>query len=345
MNISLLISELSGLVGFRNSTIPKINDWVNTTNQTSDSGLIYNDGHNLVSINNMLETFEDKDININGFNTYLTNLSNSCIIDVCKKIVQERKLFKCQSVLYPYAQSFESTYDVSSGFVGIELLPAINDNILINISAITASFDSSITLPIKLINSETVTEIASQDIETIDKDAVRQRVNWDISLTKDRTGGTYFIGYNASGLSGAKPYKREYDLASYDYNYFNAEYKKIPYSGSKLDIRSHETIEQPYGLNIEYSVYTDYSMMLIRNKYLLARAVQLQMAERVIEQIFTSTRSNFTERQTKELRGIANFALEGSEAVPGIRRRLASEIKSVKKMFWPEPRIIRETLG
>jgi hypothetical protein len=49
INEALIKSELFGLVGFRNSIIPDY-DIVDSDNETSDSGLYFQDGFKLVTI-------------------------------------------------------------------------------------------------------------------------------------------------------------------------------------------------------------------------------------------------------------------------------------------------------
>jgi len=346
INEAIIIQELFGLVGFRDSTITGY-DIVDATNQESDSGLIFQDGYKLVTIKNIHETQEDVEISEVNFNTYLTNLQNSCIIDVCKKITNKKSGVIESNTLFPYEQTFENTENVSSGFIGIKIKPSLNERLLLKVNAITAAFDSAITLAVKLMNSETGTEIYTQDITTVDKQQVKQIVNWNISLNRSGiTGGSYYLGYYVSDLSGAKPYKRDYENASsfLPSSKFYMEFRNNTVTGTRINPDVFDGISEPYGLNIQYSVYTDWTQLLIENKYMLARAIQLQMAERVIEQVLTSTRSNIDERLTKDIRQLANFALEGSEAVPGIRRKLANEIRDVQRTLWPEPIIETMTL-
>lgn len=346
INESLIKTELSGLVGFKNSTISGYSV-VDADNQVSNSGLYFQEGHKLVTIKNIKDTLQDESITDGDFNTYLQEEQESCIIDVCNKVINGKSVFVESGTLFPYEQSFNNTIDPSTGFVGIQIKPSLNERILLKITAIIASFNEEITLPVKLFSSETGTELYSQDIITKALTGVKQAVNWTISLnTNTTTGGKYYLGYYTSDLGTALPYEREWESAS---SYipprsYYMEFQRNDLNGTRIDVESDDAINDPYGINIQYSVYTDWTQKIIENKHLFSRAIQLQMAERVIEQIFTSTRSNHDQRKTQELRTMSNYVLEGAEGRPGIRRRLADEIEDIRQTFWPEQSITTWTL-
>lgn len=347
INEALAINGLTGLVGFRNPTLSGY-AIVDAGNQASSSGLYFQDGYKLVTIKNIKDTQEDVSISDENFNVYLENLVKSAIVEIGHKITREKSKVLETKTLYPYEQDFEGTHDPGTGgFVGIKIRPSVNDRLLLKVNAISAAFDSAITLPIYLINSETGEAIYDQEITTAEATQVRQNVDWYISLNRSGLmGGSYYLGYYTSDLSGAKPYKRNYELASAytPSNNFYFEFRKNGLSGTRIVPDSYDAIEQPWGLNLNYSVYTDWTQKLIDNKYLLARALQLQVAEKVVEQILTSTRSNMQERLGKDIREIANFALEGNSTTWGLRRKLEKEINDLRRSFWPEPLIENGTL-
>lgn len=341
INEALLISEINGLVGLKNSSIPKYSI-VSTLNQTSDSGQYFNVGYPLVSIKNMHETQENENITNNQFNTYLQDLQKDALVKLCRKIINDKTKHIIDAVLFPNRQSFENKYTVPTGFVGMKIEPSCNEDILIKITALTASFDGGFALPIYLYNSETGTAIQTQSITCADKEAVRQKVNWSISLNQNRSGGNYYIGYFSSDASGYQPYKRDYDNANTEHNYFNAEYAVWDETANRISVSSDTAIEEPYGLNIEYTVYKDFTNKLIQNKYMLVEALRLQFAELMVDQILNSTRSSIDERILKEARNIANYNLDGSPS--SIRVRLEKEVKSIRKALWPEYKILSGTL-
>lgn len=346
INESLILSELFGLVGFRNPTITGYSI-VNSANQVSGSGLYFQDGHKLVTIKNIYDTQEDESINDENFNIYLQNEQKAAIIDVCNKIIRDKSIFVESGTLFPYEQTFENTIDPGTGFIGIKIKPTINERLLLKITAIIATFNDAITLPVYLYNSETGTQLYSQNITTIAKTAVKQRVNWAMSLnTNTTTGGSYYLGYKVSDIGAALPYKRDYEnsTAYIPSRNFYSEFRNNELNSGRINPDSYNALTDPYGLNIQYSVYTDWTQKLIENKNILARAIQLQMAERVIEQIFVSTRSNIDQRKTQEIRNMSNYILEGNEKAKGIRMKLNDEINNIRKSLWPEPPIQISTL-
>ena len=77
---------LFGGVGFRQPTLTGYNI-VDETNQGSTSGLYFGDSSELVTIKNIKDCQEDSDISDVNFNTLLTNMQKSVILDVCNKVI------------------------------------------------------------------------------------------------------------------------------------------------------------------------------------------------------------------------------------------------------------------
>ena len=208
----------------------------------------------------------------------------------------------------------------------------------------SVSFNGAAVIPIKLIHSESGTIVSTTNITSVDKEQVRTRTNLRISLNTGNIGGSYYLGYFTSEVA-LSPYKRVHEFASVysTPKCFNTEFGTWSLTGSRIDITDPIIEIEPFGLNISYHAETDYTQLIIENKYRITEAIMLKFAERVVELVLNSTRSNIKTRELDEqTRNLANLALDNPTS--GIRGRLAAEIKSLKKMFFPKPLVMKGTL-
>lgn len=345
INESIIKQELFGIVGF---TQPTISEYaiVDTDNLQASSGQRFEGASNLVSVKNIHVCQENKDITTDQFNTYLTSLQNQTIIDTVNKIINDKSKHLETNTLFPYEQDYQKTKTGLDGFVGIRIQPNLNEKCLIKINTIAITLDSAIELPVYLINSETGTALYTTTVTTIANQQASVNVDWNISLnintsTQNVLGGKYYLGYYTSDLGAAKPIERDYELAEFPIysNYFDVEFRVMGLNGTRINPNLDESIPEPYGLNMNYSVYVDYTDLIVKNKYKFARAIQLQMAEKVTDLILTSTRTNQVERLLGDnIRNIANYENKT------VFDKLNNEIKSIRNDLFRTKRITRRTL-
>ena len=354
-NESIVKSQLFGLVGWNQPTTTGY-DIVDAGNLVSSSGLKFDEGNSLVTIKNLKETQEDKDITDDEFNTYLDNLQNSCIIDVLIKVFSEKNESIENNTLFPYEQSFKNVHTTGSGFVGIQIKPSINKRITAKISNLSVSFNKAKTFKLYLINSQKPTKadaLAEIEVTTIVGQDVKYYItDFDIPLSGiNQTGGNYYLGYFESDLDGAKPYKRDWENSSSPIHsgendntpFIGISFYRMAVSGTTIDVTNRTSLADAYGINFEYQIYNDWTDLALQNKTLFARSIQLQMAAKVTEGIMFSTRSNLTQRLMDDnIRNIAGFALNDSTS--GIRTLLNKEIENIKHTFFPNHRIKVKTL-
>lgn len=98
----------------------------------------------------------------------------------------------------------------------------------------------------------------------------------------------------------------------------------------------------PLGLNLELISFKDHTQKILRKANLFDEAIGLTVTSMVIEEIVMSTRTNTEQRQTAEQASKLftdlnqAFATDTIPIMPGIKSRLAGEVKRLRATFFPE---------
>lgn len=342
-------SEIFGGVGWRQTTLSGY-PVIASPNTNASSGLYFQDGTSFVTIQNIYDCQQDSKISDPNFNTYLTQLQESCILEVCQKINNKESDFIQSTNLYPYEKSFSNTIEHSEKFVGFQIDRKKQINILGKINWIELTFDSVATFNIYLYNSNLPkTAIKTVSVTTVANESVIVSLNdWEIADNETFKGGTFYWGYFENDLNGAKAIKKDYELADLQVS-TKCHYVtpiSMDHSGLIIDITTVEEKSETYGLNFCIDTYNDYTELFIRNKNILFQAIQYQMAERVLNLVRTSIRSNVIERLNKDNINFIDFELYGNKeaGIVGITGKLNRVIDDIRKMFFYKSLISRRTL-
>lgn len=344
-----ITSEITGLVGWNQPTLADY-DIVDATNLASVSGLKFDQASSLISIKNIKEAQEDKDISDAEFNALLVRMQNDVILDVCNKVSLGESDHIQTNNLYPYEKTFSDVLSTDSKFVGFRIVPAKMNNIISRISAIEIAFNASSTFNIYLFNSNRSSAIQTQSVTASQNQSVIVNLGWIIGDSAAYKGGDFYIGYFEDDLSGAQPYSRNYELSTYKVEtcYYYVEPIKVTHSSNVLDVSTYQNQPDTGGLNIIIDVYNDYTELFVRNKNKLAFAVQMQMAEKVLDLIKNTTRENFEKRRTSQIAANINTELLGFQDQfifkEGIISKINRAILDLKKDFFPKRRITRNTI-
>lgn len=341
-------SALLGGVGFRQSPIAGY-AIVDDDNQISDSGLYYQDASNAVTIQNIKECQQNKDISDDDFNSYLTQLQESALITVCNEVVEKQSDFIQSNNIYPFEKTFTETQTKTGKFYGFRIRTENQVNLISRIPWIELSFSASETFNIYLFNSNRSAPIQTKEVTTSAGQSVIVDLGWYISDDTTYKGGDFYIGYFEDDIGLAEAYLKNYELSNNQKvtNCYELTPVTLDHTGTNIDISSRTDISDLPGMNIGFEIYNDYTELIIRNKNMFWRAIQLQMAEKVANLILTSVRSNRIERLTKQFIDSLRIELYGNRdfGILGIEGKLRRAISDLKKTFFYEPIISRRTLG
>lgn len=342
-------TSLLGGVGFRQSPITAY-AIVDAANQVSQSGLFYQDASTLVTVKNIKDAQQVISIADVDFNTYLQQLQEGAIIEVCRKVTASQADFIQEVNLYPYEKSFKNTITTRGKFVGFVFDPKRKAGILGRINFLEVCFNEAVTFDIHLFNSNKPNApIQTQSVDAIANEAVVIPMDWYIADDVSHKGGSFYVGYFEDDLGTAKAVKKDYDLAQLQVNTkcFYVRPISLDHTGTAIDVESVINESDTFGLNMGIGIYNDYTEIIIRNKNIFWSAIQLQMAEKVLSVLRTSTRLNGNNRTINVPIDDVNFDLFGNDKlkIQGIVTKLQREIESVIKMLFYVPRIRRRTLS
>lgn len=317
-------------------------DIVNNDNQTSLCNRWYNDDsfHPLCRIDYLYDCQPDKSISYADFNTYLGRLTDSNISSMLNYVFDNPQ-FKESGLLYDKMRNTEFETVANSGkFVGIRFNLSKRDYFL-NLVTAALLFDSAKTFTVYLFN-EFTGKVAEWEVTTSANKQVivdlSEALRYNDNVTK---GGDWFLGYFQDDLGDTKAIR--YPACWNNTFSFGAMCMASNVTGSEaFNMQTYEETYDTYGINIEYSVTEDLTQLIRRNAYLFDNLQGLMMAATVMEIIYTTSRSNRTQRITDEIQsmafsGLNNVTTKENPTEPGLKSKIRKEIARVKKAFFNHP--------
>jgi hypothetical protein len=296
-NQSKISTGLSGLVGIRQPLNP-LYQFLDLPLKTSTSGLYLDDVEMF-----KIEFFKDTQDYIGAtpldLNNKLKEMQKSSIVSVCSEVFLEPD-FIDRKPLYTRTSDRTKVNEFPVGdFVGISIKPTQDQNKGFTIHNVKLEFQGTGTVTLELYNSSVPSPLYTKDIP-IDSEYVVSQLDWEIDSTMGDHKGEYFLGYVLP--NGLKPFKRDYEDGNISNTYKNADVRGMRYP-SFTEFRNLSLIVEEIeylGINPDISFYDDYTDMIITNKRMFARAIQLRWAIMVMNGYCFSLQSNQTERKAKE---------------------------------------------
>jgi hypothetical protein len=334
INITKIQTALSGLVGFKQPYNP---DYaiVDSTNQASSSGYYVTDNP-YAKIEYIKDNQDYVDISTTGFNLLLSDIKNSSISNVCNQVFSDYD-FIDRTLLFKNASNKIEVETLPTGFVGYHIRVTGLKNVAFKISRVLLDFQGTGSFTLLLWNTAKKTAIQSKVI-TITTDHQEVSLDWVIDNTDTTYKGEYYIGYINNSLT-VTPYKREWNSGNVLSNptYLQVERVKVPnhLTNTLFDLDDVDGLSEDSGLNLDITVYEDYTDFIINNKMLFARAIQINSIIGCIQLYLSSLRSNSNQAQSTqlyeklmiELKGTAN---ESTVKVIGLENQLLGEVASIR---------------
>ena len=335
-DVSKIKNSLSGLIGFKQPFNPEY-AIIDANNQLSESGYFVN-SNPFAKIEYIKDCQDYAGITDVDFNTVLSDIVENSAINVVNQVFTESSYIDRQ-VLYKYALNKNETDVLPNGFIGYKIEVDDTKSIAFNITRAFLDFDGTGDVTIMLFNSAQKT-VLKQKVVTISSDHQEVELNWVLNDTDTIYKGEYFIGYIKSDGFALSPYKRNYensDIMSYT-THLNIEKIITPNHNTSVlfDLSKVEFLNESTGLNLDISVYDEFTDLIIQNRFLFARAIFISSVISSLQIYMTSLRSNRNERQAEELYKKVLVEVEGTRtgdniiSVKGLRPQLISEISDIK---------------
>lgn len=337
-----------GQVGFKNPTLAGYN-MVSAENQASVSGLHFGGIGSVVSMQIIKDLQEDPKISDNAFNALLTQMQKDAALEVCNGVFQGMSDFLGLGNIYPFEKSFNETETLPERFVAFKL-QQLKGSVICSVPWVELSFDEEVTFNLYLYNSnKPSTPIQTKEVTTSAGESIVVSLDWIVADDATYKGGIFYMGYFASDLGTAKPYKKNHNLSSLQVNApcYNVEPVYLEYESTKINVEKSTYTSNSHGMNIGINVYVDYTEQILMNKRLFWQAIRLQVHNTVLNMMLTTTRSNITERISESMLNAANIEYYGSKeiGVTGVSQKLENEIANIRKMLFYVPTITKSTLS
>lgn len=327
---------LLGIVGFRQPYNPKY-AILDSDNLASDSGLYINDNP-YAKIDYIKDTQEYDDITESQFNLMLKNLQKSSIASVCNKCFSEFD-FLDRNLLFKNASNKIEVETLPNGFVGYKIEVSNEKNIAFKINKVILDFQGTGVFTLLLWNTGKKAVIQSKVI-TIASDNQVEELNWVLDNSETTYKGDYYIGYNTNGLT-VNPFKRNWNNASLMSSFkgicVDSVYVKNHNTENLFDLRLIDGLSESIGINLDISIFDDYTDFILNNKNLFAKAISLEMTIQCLQIYISSNRSNLNQRVSQELYQKIMIEIEGTKgsdsiiSVTGLREQVLGEISIIKQ--------------
>ena len=345
------------LLGWRNDANPDVPQITNSELLQSDSGLIYNDFHPLLSIENIVNTLPaDKTID-----NYLAEKVASGISKGLTKVMIEKKLNEStktllnSSKLFDGIGRFQDTIISDGSFVGIEveIFPSYGTKVIID--KIGLQFTQPQTnLPIYIYHTSQIDAIKVVSATTTKQNSLEWLTlseTIDFAYLSDQydSGGMFYIGYYQDGISG-QAIKKDFNWMQGPCNTCRGGANAMKIWNERLNfvrvvpvevensnlngIQMFDYTKRKYtpvnnfGLNFGVTVQCDVSDYLCEQKFVLTDLIGKQVAVDILNDMKHSTRLN---RLANVSQNMIIRDLEGDRETnePGLAVRLSKSIKAV----------------
>lgn len=274
---------------------------------------------------------------VTDFNNLLKYLQKSAIGEVCGRVFNDADYID-RNMMYRYAMNKVNTETLPVGFVGYKIKVADEKNVAVKITRVISTFSGTGTIKLILWNTGAKTALQTKTI-TINSDNVETTLSWVIDNQSTTYKGDYYIGYLTTGLAVA-PYKRDYENSNVPSVLSCMSYEPCYVTGhtteTLFNLESVQMSSDTYGLNFDFTVYYDYTNLVINNESLFARAIYLMSVINCIKTYVSTIRSNRNQRLSQEFINRAIIEIEGQSGedsirIVGVRSELTRELKSISK--------------
>ena len=356
-NPTIIQQCMVSLLGWRNDANPDVPQITSTALLQSDSGLIYNDFHPLLTIENIVNTLPaDKTIEnyleekvASGINKGLTKVM------IEKKLNESTKTLLNSSKLFDGIGRFQDTIISDGSFVGIEveIFPSYGTKVIID--KIGLQFTQSQTnLPIYIYHTSQIDAIKVVSATTTKQNSLEWLTlseTIDFAYLSDQydSGGMFYIGYYQDGISG-QAIKKDFNWMKGPCNTCRGGANAMKVWNERLNFvrvvpvevessnlngiqmfdytKRKYTPANNFGLNFGVTVQCDVSNYLCEQKFVLTDLIGKQVAVDILNDMKHSTRLN---RIANVSQNMIIRDLEGDTETnePGLAVRLSKSIKAV----------------
>jgi len=347
-DFSRVVAALFGRLGWK-QPVKANSPVIDSTNQMSKGYRYFNDGsfHAIVTIDNLKATMEEQGASDVNLNLYMESLQRAAIMRCLNAVFREPEYIKQYLLLDRIGQN-DKVIENTGLFVGYEINLAPVMDIGVQIDSATLLFDQDVTFNLYLFKDGKKSPISVIEVSAVAGEATVVNfsdlvLNYIGSATK---GGRFYFGYFQDDIGSTRAIQEQ--VCSKDTACFCAQPMQSKQTVGQYDFNRNQRsyTVQPYGINLEMSVFRDHTQVIVKKANLFDEVIGLTVASMTIEQIIYTCRSNTNERVLKDelskigiqldLNGVA--AISDSPKIKGLNDRIEEELKRLRRSFGHKPK-------
>lgn len=306
------------------------------------SNRYYEQFHPLCTLQNLRPVQESAAISDSDWMNFLTDLEQGVIMTLLNGIFSETQQIE-STLIFDRQLRNDMNYTNYGKFVGYRLFIAPGE-FAAQISRASFIFNGAASFNLYLFQDMQPTPLFTQPITTVaGKEVLVDLDNWIINYTGPMAqGGVYYLGYFQNDLGPVMALdqfvNRWNQSLAFGYTAFEAvQPNPAVYDFNRIQVPySYRT----YGMNLEIQTYKDFTNRVIKNASLFDEAIGLTMACVVLGYEAYSTRTNFSERNIKDMAMLIYGEINNSGVssdinpyVAGLKKQISREIKRLRENF------------
>ena len=335
IDITECLNSLQSRIGWEQSTKSDA-PVLSPENLESFSGRYFQDFHPLVTPENIKYAQDNAMITDDQLNEYLNKRVRASITNVLTSVFSENQIIE-QSKVYKRIGQNDLLINNSDLFVGYEINVANDKKKKVQITECSLYLDTEVTFNLYLFEDGNPGSILTREVTSSPDKLTKIKLD-NVYLSSH---GKYFFGYFQSDIGDAKAYLENVYCKKPAYCY-SADSMYSKQNGTDFDRNNICYPSQPYGFNLEITSFKDVTETILTNPTMFDELIGMSVTIWVLELLLNNSRSNRNERITKEqssliYQDLNQVTTEENPFNPGLRTRMQSEIKKVKKFFNNKP--------
>ena len=355
--MSQIIENFKSLVGFRSE--PGFESILTEADKTSDSALFFQDGHPLVTLNNIRSAApllaSGVEMSSEQFIDWLRQKKEASISSVISRLEQLRNLSKIDKIILDKTSLFDGSGNVRSlevkegRFVGYLLVVKNPDQVQAVINQVCLQFSEvQDELNLYVYHSSKTEPVYTKPLSIKKSNLPNWIDGFNLPLLCDDShlfGGYWLVGYYEDDVTGQALNKDGFNFIKggcncSGFNTWSSWSKHMsiqPINVGANDIKEDRTIPSEnafnytpegytYGLNLIVSTKCSKDQLLVQERLNFSSAIRTQFCVDMLLEIAYTTRNNSLSEKVQQK---ALYDLEDKEASKGLKSKLEKEISSI----------------
>lgn len=313
-----------------------------STNTTSTSGRRFDDGsfHSVVTVPNV------KAVNPApaAWPAWFTAKQNAVIAKTLQSVFTKTEFFEQAFLFTKCTSEVEESVTNTGKAVGYKITLPKKFDVTAKLNSLQVYFNEDVTFNVYLFKQGSATAIKTKSVTAAAN--VKTTVTLTDWLLNYSESSVYYVVYFQDDLGTAKAIRE--NAVQEELCMMRADSFIADTTGSVFNRTQISKVSQPYGLNMQVSVFRDFTQHILNQPHLFDELIGLTMAAQIIEDILYSVTSSASERILKEQFQSIGLQLDLKGSAPisdgpktmGIVQKIEIEAKRVKQAFYPSSKSV-----